>query len=51
MNALEQNIDKLQGNLSRFKKSGITDRIAGKDHAGSEDVFATGDHKIMRLGV
>lgn len=39
MSALEQNIDKLQGYLVRFKKTGIMNRIAGKDCTGSGGVF------------
>lgn len=39
MSALEQNIDKLQGYLARFKKTGIMNRIAGEDCTGSGGVF------------
>lgn len=39
MSALEQNIDKLQGYLVRFKKTGIMNRIAGVDCTGSGGVF------------
>lgn len=39
MSALEQNIDKLQGYLVRFKKTGIMNRIAGEDCTGSGGVF------------
>jgi len=39
MSTLEQNLDKLDGYLSQFKKSGILNRIAGKDVPGSGGVF------------
>jgi 5-carboxymethyl-2-hydroxymuconic-semialdehyde dehydrogenase len=39
MSALEQNIDKLQGYLARFKETGIQNRVAGENRAGSGGVF------------
>jgi len=39
MSTLEQNLDKLGGYLAQFKKSGIPNRIAGKDAPGSGGVF------------
>ena len=39
MSSLELNIDKLNGFLHRFKQSGIPNRIAGVDCAGSAGVF------------
>ena len=39
MSVLEQNIDKLQDYLARFKQAGIANRIAGQDCAGSGGVF------------
>jgi 5-carboxymethyl-2-hydroxymuconic-semialdehyde dehydrogenase len=41
MTALENNITKLNGYLERFRGTGIRNRIAGKDVAGSEGVFQT----------
>ena len=41
MTALENNITKLNGYLERFRSTGIQNRIAGKDVAGSEGVFQT----------
>ena len=41
MSALEQNIEKLNGHLARFQRSGILHRIAGADHAGGGGVFET----------
>ena len=41
MGALEDNKKKLDGFLDRFRKSGISNRIAGKDVAGGEGVFQT----------
>ena len=41
MSALEQNIEKLNGHLARFQRSGILHRIAGTDHAGGGGVFET----------
>ena len=39
MSSLEHNIDKLNGFLQRIKQSGIPNRIAGVDCAGSAGVF------------
>ncbi|MQY43812.1 5-carboxymethyl-2-hydroxymuconate semialdehyde dehydrogenase [Epibacterium sp. SM1969] len=39
MSALDANIEKLAGFLARFKESGIPNRIAGEDVAGSAGVF------------
>ena len=39
MSRLEQNIARLDGYLAQFKKSGILNRIAGKDVPGSGGVF------------
>ena len=39
MSTLEQNLDKLGEYLAQFKKSGILNRIAGKDVAGGGGVF------------
>jgi len=39
MSTLDQNTDKLGGYLQQFKKSGIPNRIAGKDVPGSGGVF------------
>ena len=39
MSTLEQNIARLDGYLAQFKKSGILNRIAGKDVPGSGGVF------------
>ncbi len=39
MSALDTNIEKLAGFLARFKESGIPNRIAGEDVAGSAGVF------------
>jgi 5-carboxymethyl-2-hydroxymuconic-semialdehyde dehydrogenase len=41
MTALETNITKLNGYLERFRETGIQNRIAGKDVAGSGGVFQT----------
>ena len=41
MTALDNNISKLNGYLERFCETGIRNRIAGKDVAGSEGVFQT----------
>lgn len=41
MTALDNNITKLNGYLERFRETGIQNRIAGKDVAGSEGVFQT----------
>ena len=41
MSALEQNIEKINGHLARFQRSGILHRIAGADHAGGGGVFET----------
>ncbi len=41
MSVLTQNIDKLQGYLSGFSQTGISNRIAGVDCAGSGGVFQT----------
>ena len=41
MSALEQNIEKLNGHLARFQRSGILHRIAGADHTGGGGVFET----------
>ena len=41
MTELENNIAKLNGYLERFRETGILNRIAGKDVAGSEGVFQT----------
>lgn len=39
MSALDDNIDKLQGYLDRFRQEGILNRIAGQDCQGSAGVF------------
>ncbi len=39
MSALDTNIEKLAGFLARFKETGIKNRIAGEDVAGSAGVF------------
>ena len=39
MTALDENIMKLDGYLARFRETGIQNRIAGKDVAGSMGVF------------
>ena len=39
MTALDDNIAKLDGYLARFRDTGILNRIAGKDVAGSAGVF------------
>jgi len=39
MSVLEQNIEKLQGYLTRFQGGGVMNRIAGVDHAGSGGTF------------
>lgn len=41
MTSLTDNISKLDGFLERFRETGIRNRIAGKDVAGSEGVFQT----------
>jgi 5-carboxymethyl-2-hydroxymuconic-semialdehyde dehydrogenase len=41
MSALEQNIEKLQGYLGRFRETGIRNRIAGQDRPGTGGVFQT----------
>jgi 5-carboxymethyl-2-hydroxymuconic-semialdehyde dehydrogenase len=41
MTALDDNIKKLMGYLDRFRTTGIQNRIAGKDVAGSGGVFQT----------
>ena len=41
MSALDQNIEKLNIHLARFKDRGILHRIAGKDIAGGGGSFAT----------
>jgi 5-carboxymethyl-2-hydroxymuconic-semialdehyde dehydrogenase len=41
MSALDDNLTKLAGYLERFRKTGIPNRIAGKDVAGSGGVFQT----------
>lgn len=41
MSVLEQNIAKLTSYLARFQKTGIKNRIAGEDVAGSQGVFQT----------
>ena len=41
MSALEQNIEKLNGHLARFRRSGILHRIAGADHTVGGGVFET----------
>jgi 5-carboxymethyl-2-hydroxymuconic-semialdehyde dehydrogenase len=39
MTALEDNIDKLDGYLARFRRSGISNRINGEDVTGAAGVF------------
>ncbi|MDU9005574.1 5-carboxymethyl-2-hydroxymuconate semialdehyde dehydrogenase [Sedimentitalea todarodis] len=39
MTALDDNISKLDGYLARFRETGIPNRIAGQDKAGSAGVF------------
>ena len=39
MSTLDQNIEKLNGHLARVKASGVMNRIAGRDVAGSAGVF------------
>ncbi|MEO9898814.1 MAG: 5-carboxymethyl-2-hydroxymuconate semialdehyde dehydrogenase [Paracoccaceae bacterium] len=39
MTALDRNLDKLRGFMSRFQQNGIRNRIAGKDHDGSGGRF------------
>lgn len=39
MSALDDNIDKLQGYLERFRQEGVLNRIAGQDCQGSAGVF------------
>ena len=41
MSVLEDNISKLDGYLARFLDTGIQNRIAGQDAAGSKGVFQT----------
>ena len=41
MSALNQNIEKLNGHLARYRRGGILHRIAGADHAGGGGVFET----------
>ena len=41
MTALADNINKLEGYLARFRETGISNRIAGKDVAGGGGVFRT----------
>jgi 5-carboxymethyl-2-hydroxymuconic-semialdehyde dehydrogenase len=41
MSALDDNLTKLAGYLERFRKTGIPNRIAGNDVAGSGGVFQT----------
>jgi 5-carboxymethyl-2-hydroxymuconic-semialdehyde dehydrogenase len=41
MTKLDENIQKLSGFLSRFKETGIRNRIAGEDRDGSGGVFQT----------
>lgn len=41
MSALEQNIEKLDGYLARFKHTGIMNRIAGEDRPGTKGTFQT----------
>ena len=41
MSALNQNIEKLNGHLARYRREGILHRIAGADHAGGGGVFET----------
>ena len=41
MTVLENNIEKLKGYLKRFEDTGIANRIAGQDVAGSGGVFQT----------
>lgn len=41
MTALDQNLEKLAGFLSRFRDDGIPNRIAGQDRPGSGGVFQT----------
>ena len=41
MTKLDDNLGKLDGHLARFRDSGILNRIAGKDVAGSKGVFQT----------
>ena len=41
MSVLEDNISKLRGYLARFRDTGIQNRIAGQDEAGSKGVFQT----------
>ncbi len=41
MSALDDNLTKLAGYLERFRKTGIPNRIAGKDVAGRGGVFQT----------
>ena len=41
MSVLDQNIEKLSGHLTRFKATGILNRIGGLDRAGAGGVFQT----------
>lgn len=41
MTVLDDNIEKLDGHLSRFRETGIRNRIAGKDAEGSLGAFQT----------
>ncbi len=41
MSSLEQNLEKLNGLLARFRKNGIRNRIAGEDRDGSAGRFQT----------
>ena len=41
MSVLDDNIKKLEGYLARFEQTGILNRIAGQDVAGSQGVFQT----------
>ena len=41
MSSLEQNLEKLNGLLARFRKDGIKNRIAGKDRDGAAGRFLT----------
>ena len=41
MSVLDDNIKKLEGYLARFKQTGILNRIAGQDVAGSQGLFQT----------
>ena len=41
MTALDENIAKLEGYLTRFRETGIPNRIAGADQGGAAGTFAT----------